>query len=59
MVNSNQLWAIFICILAKANNGINIPLGYEVGNNIAPPDHGNNIQPPQGNEAAMNQPILW
>ena len=40
-------------------NGINILLGDAVGNNIASPDGGDNIQPTQDNEAAMNRPILW
>ena len=45
---------VSIYISGTANNGINIPLGDEVGNNIDPPNGGHNIQPPQDNEAVMN-----
>ena len=40
-------------------NGINIPLDDELGSHITPFDSGENIQSPQGKEAAVNQPLLW
>ena len=49
----------FYLYFSKGANGIKIPLGNEVSNNITPFDSGENIQLPKGKETDINQPFLW